>query len=84
MTDRAPGNPASGRSLAWVRSGLLGGALAGTFDAVSSIVGGIGGLSAAKAVRLIVLSGSLMAAVAVRAPLSDRRPWAPGPTPAYS
>ncbi len=54
-------NPPNARG-AWLKSGLLGGALAGVFDAVSSIVGGIGGLSAGKAVRLIVLAASLLGA----------------------
>jgi arylsulfatase A-like enzyme/HEAT repeat protein len=54
MTGGAPG------SRGWLKSGLLGGALAGAFDAVSSIIGGIGGLSIGKAARLIVLAASLM------------------------
>ncbi len=55
--------PRAGASaLAWVAAGILGGAVAGLFDATSSIVGGIGGLSAGKAVRLIALAASLVAA----------------------
>jgi arylsulfatase A-like enzyme/HEAT repeat protein len=50
-----------GAGLAWIDAGLLGGALAGAVDAVSSIAGGIGGLSAGKAIRLLALAASLMA-----------------------
>ena len=59
---RAPSDLAGGRSLPWLKSGLVGGALAGAFDVVLSIAGRIGGLSAGKAVRLIVLATSLLAA----------------------
>jgi arylsulfatase A-like enzyme/HEAT repeat protein len=52
----------SASGLAWVAAGILGGALAGAVDATSSIVGGIGGLSAGKAIRLIALGASLVAA----------------------
>ena len=63
MTSPAPiAGPARGRSLVWIKSGLLAGALAGAFDAVSSIIGRIGGLSVGKAVRLTVLAASLIAA----------------------
>ncbi len=58
----APEPRAGASGLAWVAAGVLGGALAGVFDATSSIVGGIGGLSVAKAVRLIALAASLVAA----------------------
>ena len=50
---------------AWLKSGLLGGALAGALDVVLAISGRIGGLSASKAVRLFVLAASLIAAAGV-------------------
>ncbi len=59
---RVPSDLAGGRSLLWLKSGLLGGALAGALDVVLSIAGRIGGLSAGKAVRLLVLAASLIAA----------------------
>ncbi len=52
---------ASSLTCAWVKSGLVGGALAGALDAALAIAGKIGGLSADKAVRLIVLASSLLA-----------------------
>jgi arylsulfatase A-like enzyme len=51
--------PAS-ETAAWLKSGLGGGLLAGTLDVVLAIAGRIGGLSAGKAVRLIVLAASLI------------------------
>ena len=56
----APASPNA--PIAWLKSGLLGGALAGALDAVLAIAGKIGGLSAGKAARLIVLAASLIAA----------------------
>jgi len=53
-----PGRPA----LAWIGAGILGGALAGALDAVLAVAGGIGGLSGAKAVRLIGVAAGLVAA----------------------
>jgi arylsulfatase A-like enzyme len=47
---------------AWVLAGIVGGALAGLVDAGIAIAGGIGGMSVLKAVRLVVLSASLLAA----------------------
>ena len=58
----APADLAGGPSVLWLKSGLLGGALAGAFDVVLAIAGRIGGLSAGKAVRLLVLATSLIAA----------------------
>jgi arylsulfatase A-like enzyme len=46
----------------WILAGIVGGAVAGLVDACIAIAGGIGGMSAAKAIRLIVLSASLLAA----------------------
>ena len=46
----------------WVLAGLVGGAAAGLVDAVVAIAGGIGGMSVGKALRLIALSASLLAA----------------------
>jgi arylsulfatase A-like enzyme len=57
-------NPPS-ETAAWLKSGLLGGALAGALDVVLAIAGRIGGLSAGKAVRLLVLASSLIAAAGV-------------------
>ncbi|HEY4395446.1 MAG TPA: sulfatase-like hydrolase/transferase [Polyangia bacterium] len=54
--------PAGAGALAWIEAGILAGALAGALDAGSSIAGGIGGLSAGKAVRLIALAATLVAA----------------------
>jgi arylsulfatase A-like enzyme len=54
--------PPCSYSLAWVEAGILAGALAGALDAGSSIVGGIGGLSVGKALRLIALAATLLAA----------------------
>ena len=39
----------------WILAGIVGGALAGLLDAVVAIGGGIGGMSAGKAVRLVTL-----------------------------
>jgi len=47
---------------AWILAGLVGGALAGLVDAIVAIAGGIGGMSVAKAIRLVALSASLLAA----------------------
>jgi len=47
--------------LAWLLAGVLGGALAGALDAGTAIAAGIGGLGGARAVRLVVLSASLVA-----------------------
>jgi arylsulfatase A-like enzyme len=58
-TNGAPGAP----GLAWIKSGILGGALAGAFDAVLSIIGGIGGLSSGKALRLFAVDVGLIAFV---------------------
>ena len=49
-------------SALWVLAGIAGGALAGAIDAGVAIAGGIGGMSVGKALRLIVLSASLLAA----------------------
>jgi arylsulfatase A-like enzyme/HEAT repeat protein len=49
-------------SAIWLLAGIAGGALAGALDAAVAIAGGIGGMSAGKAARLIVLSASLLAA----------------------
>ncbi len=46
----------------WVLAGIIGGAAAGLVDAVVAIAGGIGGMSVGKALRLIALSASLLAA----------------------
>jgi arylsulfatase A-like enzyme/HEAT repeat protein len=56
-----PEATAAASGLEWMKSGLLGGALAGALDAALAIAGRIGGLSADKAVRLIVLASSLLA-----------------------
>jgi arylsulfatase A-like enzyme/HEAT repeat protein len=48
-------------SALWILAGIVGGALAGALDAGVAIAGGIGGMSVAKALRLIVLSASLLA-----------------------
>jgi arylsulfatase A-like enzyme/HEAT repeat protein len=53
---------AGAAALAWVEAGILAGALAGALDAGSSIIGGIGGLSVGKAIRLVALAASLIAA----------------------
>jgi arylsulfatase A-like enzyme/HEAT repeat protein len=58
----APSPDAPNPIVAWLKSGLLGGALAGALDAGLAIAGKIGGLSTGKAIRLIVLAGSLIAA----------------------
>ena len=47
---------------AWILAGIVGGALAGLLDAIVAIAGGIGGMSVGKALRLVVLSASLLAA----------------------
>ena len=46
----------------WIMAGLVGGAIAGLVDAGVNIAGGIGGMSVGKALRLIALSASLVAA----------------------
>ncbi|HVY40415.1 MAG TPA: sulfatase, partial [Polyangia bacterium] len=46
---------------AWIAAGVGGGALAGLADAVWSIAGGIGGLSAGKALRLVGIEAGLLA-----------------------
>jgi arylsulfatase A-like enzyme len=51
------------RGAVWLKSGILAGALAGALDAASSVLRGIGGLSADKAVGLIALAASLIAVV---------------------
>ncbi|HEY5090167.1 MAG TPA: hypothetical protein VIK30_09360, partial [Polyangia bacterium] len=51
------------RGAVWLKSGILAGALAGALDAGSSVLRGIGGLSADKAVGLIALAASLIAVV---------------------
>ena len=48
-------------SALWILAGIIGGAIAGAIDAGVAIAGGIGGMSVAKALRLIVLSASLLA-----------------------
>jgi arylsulfatase A-like enzyme len=45
----------------WILAGVAGGALAGAVDAGIAIAGGIGGMSVGKALRLIILSASLLA-----------------------
>jgi arylsulfatase A-like enzyme len=45
----------------WVLAGIIGGAVAGLVDALVAIGGGIGGMSVAKAIRLVALSASLLA-----------------------
>ena len=62
--DGARRGPVRGRrrmSALWILAGIVGGALAGALDAGVAIAGGIGGMSVAKALRLIVLSASLLA-----------------------
>jgi len=46
----------------WIIAGIIGGAIAGLVDAGIAIAGGIGGMSVAKAIRLVALSASLLAA----------------------
>ncbi|HXJ20238.1 MAG TPA: sulfatase-like hydrolase/transferase [Polyangia bacterium] len=46
---------------AWILAGVLGGALAGAVDAAWSIAQGIGGLSAAKALRLAGVDAGMLA-----------------------
>jgi arylsulfatase A-like enzyme/HEAT repeat protein len=58
----SPGGGSS-RTALWLKSGILAGALAGAIDASSSVFRGIGGLSADRAVGLIALDASLIAAV---------------------
>ena len=49
--------------VAWLKAGILAGALAGGLDASGSVLRGIGGLTADKAVELIALDASLIALV---------------------
>ena len=46
----------------WILAGIIGGAIAGLVDAGIAIAGGIGGMSVGKAIRLVTLSASLLAA----------------------
>ena len=46
----------------WILAGIIGGAIAGLVDAGVAIAGGIGGMSVGKAIRLVTLSASLLAA----------------------
>ena len=46
----------------WILAGIVGGAIAGLVDAGVAIAGGIGGMSVGKALRLVTLSASLLAA----------------------
>ncbi len=46
----------------WIIAGFIGGAIAGLVDAGIAIAGGIGGMSVGKAIRLVTLSASLLAA----------------------
>ena len=46
----------------WIIAGIIGGAVAGLVDAGIAIAGGIGGMSVGKAIRLVTLSASLLAA----------------------
>ena len=46
----------------WIIAGIIGGAIAGLVDAGIAIAGGIGGMSVGKAIRLVTLSASLLAA----------------------
>ncbi|HEX3903650.1 MAG TPA: sulfatase-like hydrolase/transferase [Polyangia bacterium] len=64
MTAPGPAAPANGAPcLAWVRSGILGGALAGAFDAALALGGRIGGLSGGKALRFVAVDVALLAFV---------------------
>ena len=51
-----------GMTSVWVLAGIVGGAIAGLVDAGVAIAGGIGGMSVGKAIRLVALSASLLAA----------------------
>jgi arylsulfatase A-like enzyme len=51
-----------GSGPAWIGSGVVAGALAGVLDAVSAVAGGIGGMSAGQAVRLIAVAAALLSA----------------------
>jgi arylsulfatase A-like enzyme len=55
---------ATGSASAWLWAGLAGGAAAGFVDVVVAIVGGIGGLTVGRAIRLALLSMSLNGAAA--------------------
>ncbi|HVR02992.1 MAG TPA: hypothetical protein VMT47_12725, partial [Polyangia bacterium] len=71
-TTRAPADLAApGASTAsawdWIVAGALGGAGAGGLDAGTAIARGIGGLGLARAVHLLVLATSMLAAAGVLA-----------------
>ncbi|HEY2899502.1 MAG TPA: sulfatase-like hydrolase/transferase [Polyangia bacterium] len=51
----------------WAAAGLAGGALSGAADAACAVIRGVGGLSFAKAVRLIALDASVLAVVGLLA-----------------
>ena len=75
MTAAAPGGgtvadgagdlEASSALAAWIVAGALAGVLAGALDAGTAISSGIGGLATARAVRLVILAASLLAATGV-------------------
>jgi arylsulfatase A-like enzyme len=49
----------------WIVAGAIAGVLAGALDAGAAIANGIGGLGGARAVRLVVLAASMLAAVGI-------------------
>jgi len=67
MADAVSPPPDRGDAAAWIVSGALAGVLVGALDAGTAIASGIGGLGAARAARLVVVSSSLLAAVGVLA-----------------
>jgi sulfatase-like protein/HEAT repeat protein/PBS lyase HEAT-like repeat-containing protein len=65
MSASSPRPPTrSGAALAWLLSALVAGGLAGGLDAGQAIARGIGGISRANALMLVMVSASLVAAIA--------------------
>ena len=56
------GETQTDRTARWIEAGIVAGALAGVVDAGLAIAGGIGGLTVAKALRLVAVGASLLAA----------------------
>jgi arylsulfatase A-like enzyme/HEAT repeat protein len=65
MGDVQPEARGTGAACEWIVAGVLSGVVAGVLDGGSAIAAGIGGLGAARGVRLILLAASVLALVGV-------------------